>query len=208
MMNTYPDFAVKLQAILANMAKEGIYNAARGMSAMVGETLTVTEPNVRLVPFTDIPALLGGPENEAVGIYLRVEGKIPGQIMLVIPYLKALELADLVMGESPGTTQELGTMERSALAELGNLTASFFLNAVADSTGLNARPSPPAVMVDMVGAIMDIIIATTDILTEQVLMIQAKFLRNGRETQADFWIIPDVQTLEIIAKEVGRKNAG
>lgn len=207
-METKEQFARKLQSLLAAMAKEGIYNAARGMSAMVGEPLSVTDPNVSVVPFSHIPGLLGGPENEAVGIYLRVEGKIPGQIMLIIPYAKALELADLVMGESIGTTQVLGTLERSALAELGNLTGSFFLNAVADTTGLNARPSPPAVMVDMVGAIMDIIIATTDILSENVLMIQAKFLRNGRETQADFWIIPDHQTLEVIEKEIGEKNAG
>lgn len=196
------------QSVLANMANLGIHNAARGMSAMVGENLTVTEPKVTAVPFYEIPTLLGGPETEAVGIYLRVEGSIPGQIMIVIPFEKALELADLTMGEPPGTTKELGAMERSALAELGNLTGSFFLNAIADKAGLAARPSPPAVIVDMVGAIMDIILATADVLCEEVLMIQAKFLRNGRETQADFWLIPDHHTIETIAKKIEANDAG
>lgn len=201
-------FTQKFQSILARMANLGIHNAARGMSAMVGENLTVTEPKVTAVPFYEIPSLLGGPETEAVGIYLRVEGSIPGQIMMVIPYQKALELADLTMGEPPGTTTELGPMERSALAELGNLTGSFFLNAIADTAGLAARPSPPAVIVDMVGAIMDIILATADVLSEEVLMVQAKFLRNGRETQADFWLIPDHHTIETIAKQIEANNAG
>lgn len=200
--------AKKFQNILANMANIGIHNAAKGMSAMVGENLSVTEPTVTSVPFHKIPTLLGGPETEAVGIYLRVEGSIPGQIMMVIPYPKALELADLIMGEPPGTTTQLGTLERSALAELGNLTGSFFLNAIADQAGLPARPSPPAVIVDMVGAIMDIIIATTGFFCEEVLMVQAKFLRDGRETQADFWLIPDQHTIETIAKQIEEDNAG
>ncbi|PWH17741.1 MAG: hypothetical protein DDG59_07480 [Anaerolineae bacterium] len=202
------EYAKHFQTVLANMANIGIRNAARGMSAMVGEDLTVTMPTVKAVPFYEIPTLLGGPETEAVGIYLRVEGAIPGQIMMVIPYPKALELADLTMGEPPGTTKHLGPMERSALAELGNLTGSFFLNAIADKAGLAARPSPPAVIVDMVGAIMDVILATADVLSEEVLMVQAKFLRNGRETQADFWLIPDHHTIETIAKQIEAKNAG
>ncbi len=201
-------FAKRFQNVLAKMANVGIHNAARGMSAMVGETLTVTEPTVTSIPFYEIPTLLGGPETEAVGIYLRVEGSIPGQIMMVIPYPKALELADLIMGEPCGTTTELGAMERSALAELGNLTGSFFLNAIADTVGLAARPSPPAVIVDMVGAIMDIILATAAVLSEEVLMIQAKFLRNGREAQADFWLIPDHHTVERITKQIEADNAG
>jgi len=202
------EYAKKFQSVLAKMANIGISNAARGMSAMVGEDLTVTAPVVKAVPFYEIPTLLGGPETEAVGIYLRVEGAIPGQIMMVIPYQKALELADLTMGEPPGTTKTLGAMERSALAELGNLTGSFFLNAIADKAGLAARPSPPAVIVDMVGAIMDIILATADVLSEEVLMVQARFLRNGREAQADFWLIPDHHTIETIAKQIEANNAG
>lgn len=201
------EYAKKFQSVLANMANIGISNAARGMSAMVGEDLTVTAPVVKAVPFYEIPTLLGGPETEAVGIYLRVEGSIPGQIMMVIPYQKALELVDLTMGEAPGTTKTLGTMERSALAELGNLTGSFFLNAIADKAGLPARPSPPAVIVDMVGAIMDIILATADVLSEEVLMVQARFLRNGREAQSDFWLIPDHHTIETIAKQIEANHA-
>jgi chemotaxis protein CheC len=193
-------FDQELYTLVVAMANEGIHNAARGMSIMVGEPVTVSQPVVRRVPITDIPTLLGGPENEAVGIYLRIEGTLCGQMMLIIPYDKAIELANLIMGEPDNSNQTLGPMQRSALAELGNLTGSFFLNAVASSTGLDARPSPPAVMVDMVGAILDILLATTAGLSETVLMIQATFLRGGRETQADFWIIPDRTTLENIAK--------
>ena len=86
--------------------------------------------------------------------------------MLVIPIQRALELVDLLMGQTIGTSKTFGSLERSALAEVGNLTATFFMNSVAKISGIGLRPTPPAVMVDMVGAILDIIIATTGGISE------------------------------------------
>ncbi len=148
-----------------------------------------------------------GLENEAVGIYLRSECKIISQILLVVPYANALELVDQLMGDPIGTTTTLGSMERSALAELGNMTGTFFLNAVADLTGLDARPSPPAVMVDMIGAILGILVSYWDGLSDHVLMIQGTFMRGQREIKADFWVIPDRSTLELIMHNEEDSNA-
>jgi len=193
-------FDQRLIEMLNKMANVGIYNAARGLSGMVGESLSVQNPGVKLIPLADIPNLLGGPEAEAVGIYLRAEGNLGGQIMLIIPYDKSMELADMIIGLPAGTTTQLGSLERSALAEMGNVTGTFFMNAVAEATGLAIRPSPPAVMVDMVGAVLDIVLATAAQLSEHVMMIQATFTCAGREVETDFWMIPDRMTLDAIAK--------
>lgn len=194
-------FDKQLQELLAVMAREGASYALHGFSRMVGKTLVLAQPQVRLVPLADLPSILGGPEQEAVGIYLRTQGDIAGQIVLVLAYRKALELVDLLMSEAPGTAQDLGPLERSALGELGNLTGSFFLNAVAAYTGFGGRPSPPAVMVDMVGAIIDVI-ATTHGVGEHVLMLQVAFLSDTREAQADFCVIPDPAALAALGRRV------
>lgn len=183
------------------LANEGIHNAAIGFSKLTGANLQVTQPQVKMVPFTEIPDMFGGPEMEAVGIYLKVEGDIPGQIILVLPYPKAIELVALLMEVPPGTIQSLGTLERSALGELGNMTGTFFLNSMANLTGVTVRPSPPAVMVDMVGAMLDVIIATSSGLGSRVLMIQATFADGERKAEADFWVFPDLKTLEYLAKK-------
>jgi len=189
-------FNNKLYEILEIIAQEGISNAAAGFSTMLGQELFVTKPEVRLVPVSDVPHILGGPENEAVGIYLRSVGEIPAQIMLIMPYTKALELVDLLMGNEPGETPQLGRLERSALAEVGNLTGTFFMNSVAQRTGIDIRPTPPAVMVDMVGAILDIVVATLGGYTEHILMLQATFSLGDREVEAEYWVIPDQLVLE------------
>jgi chemotaxis protein CheC len=89
-------------------------------------------------------------------------------------------------------------LERSALGEVGNLTGSFFLNSVAKLTGASVRPTPPAVLVDMVGAILDIIIATTGGVSEHVLLLRADLTDGDRRVDADFWVIPDTATIQAL----------
>lgn len=182
-------------------ASEGMRHAATGFSTMLGENLQVSETAIRQVSFCEIPELLGGPEMDAVGIYLRAEGEVSGQIMLVIPLQRSMELVDLLFNLPPGTTNTLGTLERSALGEVGNLTASYFLNSISNMAGISVRPSPPAVMVDMVGAIMDIIVATCGGSSDNVLLLQTKFISNLRSIETSFWVIPDPHTLEVLTSE-------
>jgi chemotaxis protein CheC len=184
-------FDDKVISYIQGIAREGMQNAAVGFSGILGQRLTVTEPSFRVVPYAQVPNILGGPESEAVGIYLKAEGSIPAQIMLMLPFQKAFDLVDLLLDQKPGTTVQLGTLEKSALGEVGNMTATFFINSIAEITHLEVRPTPPFVMVDMVGAILDVIVATSGEVSENVLMLQAAFRLDDREVQADFWVIPD-----------------
>ena len=195
------NFDEHLRSLLEVMAQDGIHRAAEGFSGMMGKKVSVSQPKARLVPFSELPFALGGPEKEAVGIYLQMQGQMSGQVMLALPYAKALELVDLLLEVPTGTTQQLGSLERSALAEVGNITTSFFLNAIAASSGLDVRPSPPAVIVDMIGAIVDVIVATSGGVREKILMLAAEFICEGRAVEANFWMIPDPATLEIFSRQ-------
>lgn len=205
MTDPTPQFSSELIKVLQAVAKEGLSSAANGLSTMIGTTLTVKDPCVKMVSVKDIPNALGGPENEAVGIYLKAEGDMSGHFMLVVPYEKALEMVDMLMEQPKGTTEQFGSLERSALAEVGNLTAAFFLNAVASMTGISSRPTPPAVMVDMIGAILDIIVAATGGISDSVLTFQAIFSYADRSVDADFWVIPDPETLNSLIDSKNEK---
>jgi len=194
-------FDRKSLTMMKTIASEGMNNAAQGFSGMVGRKIEVSDPVFSVVPFLTIPEIIGRSEDDAVGIYLRFEGDLFGQIMMIIPYPRALELADLILGSTPGTTQQLGSLERSALGELGNLCTSFFLNAVATTTGTHFRPTPPAVIVDMLGAILDILIATIGSVSENVLVVHANLVDGTRSVGTDFWIVPDMKTLQMLMQK-------
>jgi chemotaxis protein CheC len=186
---------------LRSIADDGVLNAAHGFSGMVGRKIHVNKATAAVVPVLTIPDIAGRPDEDAVGIYLRFRGDLDGQMMMIVPYQKAMELVDLMMEAPPGTTTHLGSLERSALGELGNLCGSFFLNSVASLTYAQFQPTPPAVMVDMAGAILDVVVATTGGISENALLMQASFMDGSRCVEADFWVIPDMNSLSEMLKK-------
>ena len=72
-MNTNDE---KLKLFLETTGVQGFQHAAEGLSGMLGEQIMPTRPATRMVPLVDIPNVMGGPEQEAVGIYLQSEGDL------------------------------------------------------------------------------------------------------------------------------------
>jgi chemotaxis protein CheC len=185
----------KMQALLQMLAQEGLENAAHGLSTFVGHEIRLAHPRVTMIPIADVPTIMGGPETLAVGIYMAVDGDMDGHIILLLKRDDAAELVDLLLDQPPGTTSELAPLERSALAEVGNLTGALFLNSVASLCGVSARPSPPAVMEDMVGAILDVVVVAVGAISEYIVAIETIFQKPDRQVEALFWVIPNLDAL-------------
>jgi chemotaxis protein CheC len=190
MQETSTFAGVQLNSILERMAVLAAEQAAHGLSTMLGRPIRLTVPRLSLVPLCEVPYRVGGPETEAVGIYLQVQGDLPGHVMLILPYQDAFRLVDLLFEAQEGATMQLGPLERSALGEVGNVTASLFLNAIADATGLSLRPSPPAVVMDMVGAIIDIIVIASGAVADEILLLEVEFHGPDRTLEIYFWMVP------------------
>ena len=177
---------------LATLVRAAVQNATRGLSDMVGSHIITGTSEARVVSFGEMAAYVGDPESEMVGIYLLMKGDLSGQAILIFPLASALNLADSLMDTPPGTSTSLGDLERSALAEVGNLTVSYFLNAMAALTGKPLRPSPPAVMVDMLGAILNVVITSVAATSDDLLMIET-FLQNPEgDFKGRFWVLPNL----------------
>jgi chemotaxis protein CheC len=184
-----------LQVLLQRLANSGLENAASGLSAMIGRKIVMSLPSVSLVSLSSVPERLGGPEAQVVGIYLGCEGEMTGHIMLILGCPEALDLVDLLLDQSPGTTVEFDDLAKSALAEVGNVTASFFLNAAVADIGLESRPTPPAVIIDMAGAIFDIMVACAGESGDELMLMEALFSGEERRLALHFWMLPDLVPL-------------
>ena len=189
----------------AKMVLLGSQNAITGLSQMVGQEIEMTAVSARQIPVVDVAELFGGREKVAVAVYLAVSGAADGHIFLVYPPETAMSLVDLLMGEAPGTTQEISEMEASALGEMGNIMGSFYLNALSDATGLVLMPSPPAVIIDMAGAIFDVALA--DILQESddAMVVEAVFSTKDQQITGNFIVLPSPKFLKELSDRIGSK---
>jgi chemotaxis protein CheC len=131
---------------------------------------------------------------EAVGVYLEMESGLHGRVILVMPLHFALNLVDLLTGRPEGTAHNLDPVGLSALAEMGNLTLSYFLNAVADCFQSEMlHPSPPTVVVDMLSVIMNTLVTPSIAASDDLIIIETIFASTAMDVGFCFLVLPDLR---------------
>jgi chemotaxis protein CheC len=174
------------------MVSAALLNAARGLSELLNRPITTGTVQARVVDFCNIAEGIGHPESEMVGVYLQMQGDLGGQAMLMMTLSSALHLADLLMEQPLGTAASLGDVESSALAEAGHLMVAYFLNAMAVLTGKPLRPSPPGVMVNMLGAIVSVLATCVGEQSDELMIIETVLQDTEGLVNARFWVLPDL----------------
>lgn len=196
---TAPDSQSSGLARIAVVAASAIQSAANALSEMALREITAVSPEVRMVDLSRLSMVAGDPERAVVAVYLGVEGDLRGHILMAYSESMALGLVDMLMDQPEGTTTELGDLEISALAEAGNVAGSCFLTTIADWAGLTLPPTPPAVVHEMCGAILDTLAAELALQSdEQAMMIDAQFTCDGQVVDAAFFMFPGAQMTEMV----------
>jgi chemotaxis protein CheC len=169
---------------------KAIWFVAYTLSSLTKQTLSATRRRITCVPIADLDTLAGDAQAETVGIYMLLGDDLPGQAILILGRQAALRLADLMQDLRPGTTTQLGEVERSALGELGNVAAASFLNIVAQPAWGPLRPSPPAVMVGTFEAVLGSLVVSAATAADTLRIIDTEFQDAARSCSMQLWIIP------------------
>ncbi|MEE8414304.1 MAG: hypothetical protein V3R96_07110 [Dehalococcoidales bacterium] len=177
-------------AVWTWMVSKGIVNALSGLSEMTGHKINVNSLDLRWLPAREAAVILGGNESPAIGIHLSVNGDANGHLLLMYDPGVAYKLIDLQLDLEPGSTQELGEMERFALEDIGNITGTYFLNTLADSANMVLMPSPPEVLIDTVEAIMSVPLGFILEKQESALIVKATFSADERRIDGTFMVLP------------------
>ncbi len=83
--------------VLREIGNIGAGNAMTALSQMLQCKVDMQVPQVKLLEFKDVGALMGGEEQIMVGIYLAVEGDITGSIMFLVKQDSAKHLVNKIM---------------------------------------------------------------------------------------------------------------
>ena len=188
---------------LREIGNIGAGNSATALSQIINKRIDMNVPKVALVPIESVPDLVGGPDTIVVGIFLRVYGKAPGNILFLMPKKSAFYLVDTLMGREHGTTKKLDFMDESALMEIGNILSGAYLNAFFNFTHISMLPSIPAMAMDMAGAILNIVLVQLGQMGDQAMVIETEFLAEDDGINGHFFLVPDPGSLGTLIKAVG-----
>ncbi len=167
---------------------------------MVGHEIKVTSLDLKQLPAKDAAGLLGGADAPGIGIYLSIEGDATGHLLLIHEPKIAFQFIDLQLGLGLGSTNKIEEMGRSVLGEMGNITGAFFLNILADSADLVLMPSPPSVIVDVVGAIMSVPFGSIEKVQDDAIVVKATFNADERQMEGMFMVLPTMDFMNTVLK--------
>ncbi len=192
--------------VLKELGNIGAGNAMTALSQMLQCKVDMKVPQVRLLEFSEVGDLVGGDEQVMVAVFLGVEGDITGSMMFMLQEQSARHLIQkTTMGLVPEGS-EFEEMGLSAMQEVGNIITGAYLNSLSSMTSLTIFPSPPALTIDMAGAILSVPAIQFGIYGDKILLIQSQFYD---EIQLDgyFILIPDLESYEKILAALGIQGA-
>jgi chemotaxis protein CheC len=172
-------------------------HTAHNLTDMVENPFKIDNLRVETLSLSQLSLYANDPESETVGVYLLIDDELLGEAVLILSLADAMYLADWLLEVRPGTTTKLGEMERSALAEAGNLVLSSFLNALAEFTDTPLRLSPPAVMVDMLATIFEMVAVSAAPVTDELLIVETDLMNVESNLSIQFWILPDPVVINV-----------
>nr|MBQ8252680.1 chemotaxis protein CheC [Lachnospiraceae bacterium] len=188
--------------ILKELGNIGAGNATTALAQMLGCKVDMKVPQVKLLDFKEVGALMGGEEQIMAGIYLLVEGDITGSIMFLLNEQSAHTLVAKLMGMEAATDEPLNEMELSALKEIGNIITGAYLNSLSMLTNMKIIPSIPDISIDMAGAILSVPAIEFGTLGDKILLIQTQFT-DDLTLDGFFILVPDLESYDKILGSLG-----
>ena len=187
--------------VLKEIGNIGAGNATTALAQMLQCKVDMKVPQVKLLDFNEVGAMMGGEEQIMAGIYLCVEGDITGSIMFLLKKDAAKHLVSKLMGmELPG--EDLDEIGTSALKEIGNIITGDYLNSLSSLTNLKIFPSVPDLTIDMAGAILSVPAIEFGTLGDKILLIQTQFT-DDCELDGFFILVPDLESYGKILGALG-----
>lgn len=188
--------------VLKEIGNIGAGNAMTALSQMLQCKVDMKVPQVRLLEFQEVGSMMGGEEQLMVGVYLAVEGDITGSIMFLVKQDSAKHLVDKLMMGMGSDGPDLNEMELSAMKEISNIITGAYLNSLSTLTNLKIYPSPPALTMDMAGAILSVPAIEFGTIGDKILLIQSQFY-DEVEIDGYFILIPDLESYGKILSSLG-----
>lgn len=199
-----------LNSMQLDMLKEvtniGAGNAATALADIMSDRVSMSVPDLQITGIGQIADVLGGPENEVVGILLSVTNDMQGMLMFILEKQLTHKLLSLLLNKEITSWDQIDDMDMSMFKEIGNIIAGAYVNSLATMTDLDIRISTPEIALDMVGAILSYPATIFGSIGDTVLFVKEDFDSGDTKITCHLLIIPLPESLQMILRRLGGDN--
>jgi chemotaxis protein CheC len=182
---------------LRELANIGSGNASTALSIMLGRAVDISVPSAEALPFADAVDAVGPAERVITGVVIEITGEMEATVLLLVGERDAATLCGL-LGLHPD--DELAA---SALGEIGNIIGTSYINALAAMTGLAIEPEPPQAATDMLGAIVETVLAGRASGDDLALVLDSDLEVEGEDCAIAFLLVPSAAGVQELLTRLG-----
>jgi len=102
-----------------------------------------------------------------------------------------------------GENTAFSEMQISALREVANILIGSYITAISELTGLRINASVPELVVDMAGAVMNLLAAAYGEYGDHVLFLETRFADQTQCLYGHFFLIPDIESYKTLMEKMG-----
>lgn len=191
---------VQLDA-LKEMGNIGAGNAATSLAQLIGETVNISVPEVKVVALEHVAEVLGGAEKQVYIIYLEVEKEMKGTMLTIFSQGTAVFFVKKLLGSD---AIDMNTdIAQSALKEVGSILCGSYLSALSQLVNMSSVATVPAMAFDMLGAMLDFVLVEIGQVADEVFLIDTELSVAKKKLECSQLFIPKVETLEKILSSIG-----
>ncbi|NLV21051.1 MAG: chemotaxis protein CheC [Syntrophomonadaceae bacterium] len=191
---------------LSEIGNIGAGNAAAALADFMGDTIMMSVPELQIIDVNSMTTILGGPENEMVGILVTMNSDVRGMLLFLLEKDFVCLLLNVLLNKSINDFTDISEMDMSVIMEIGNVLAGSYVSAIATMTDLDIRLSTPQVAIDMVGAILNYPAAYFGVMDDNLLFIEENFLSEENIIRSHLLIMPEPDSLSLIFESLGMSS--
>ena len=188
--------------VLKEICNIGSGNAVTSLAKIIGKKINMEVPQVKILPLNKVTDILGCADTVVCGVYFDIIEGINGNME------SADYLLEKLMNREIDDMHELDEIDISALSEIGNILAGSYITALSSLINVNIKISPPAVTIDMAGALLSVPAISFGEIGDKVIFIQTTFIEGVHNLDGYFFLIPKMDSLNKLLKALGVKIDG
>jgi chemotaxis protein CheC len=193
-MHTFTDMQLDALRELANI---GSGNAGTALGSMLGKSVDISVPTAAALPLHEAVAIAGGLDELRYGVVVPIGGDMEGIVVLLFPEADAHSLCG-IYGIDPRTPD--GT---SMLGEVGNILGTSYINVLAQMVSMTLDPSPPQVVQDMLGAILQSVLLGRGEDIDTALILDSKLMVADEACSLSFLLLPAAGGVVALLERLG-----
>ena len=188
------------------IANVGIANAAESLSMILDKNISISIPEVEIIPIKNIAKEIGSIDTVYVGVFMPLSGDVKGAVLFSFTEESGFELIDMLYGLSTGKTKKLDQDGESALMEVTNIIGSSMINTFAEKISLTIRPDIPTIIHDYIQSTIDSILLQNNITGEYALSFNTFFYYHDDRVLGRLLILSEAESLKKMIKKLKNIN--